>query len=38
MEARLARFLAKKAYFSTFPERRCSFFPGKTAKTLMSAA
>jgi hypothetical protein len=38
MEARLARFLAKKAYFSTFPERRHVFFPGKTAKTLMPAA
>jgi hypothetical protein len=37
MEAPLARFLAKKAYFSTFPERIYAFFPGKTAKMLMLA-
>jgi hypothetical protein len=38
MEVPSARFLAKKAYFSTFPERRRTFFPGKTAKTRMPAA
>jgi hypothetical protein len=37
MEASLARFLAKKAYFSTFPERRCTIFPGKTAEIVTPA-
>jgi hypothetical protein len=38
MEAPSVRFLAKKAYFSTLPEQRYAFFPGKTAKMLRPAA